>query len=121
MDKKIKVLVVDDSAAVRRALTTGLEEDPEIAVVGSARDGADAVKKVLALNSDVVTLDLEMPGMNGIQALERIMQERPTPVVLVSSISRKGAEVTVRALELGAVDFSCSRTARAARHRLRAF
>ena len=105
MDKKIKVLVVDDSAAVRRALTTGLEEDPEIAVVGSARDGADAVKKVLALNPDVVTLDLEMPGMNGIQALERIMQERPTPVVLVSSISRKGAEVTVRALELGAVDF----------------
>ncbi len=105
MDKKIKVLVVDDSAAVRRALTTGLEEDPEIAVVGSARDGADAVKKVLALNPDVVTLDLEMPGMNGIQALEKIMQERPTPVVLVSSISRKGAEVTVRALELGAVDF----------------
>ena len=105
MDKKIKVLVVDDSAAVRRALTTGLDEDPEIAVVGSARDGADAVKKVLALNPDVVTLDLEMPGMNGIQALERIMQERPTPVVLVSSISRKGAEVTVRALELGAVDF----------------
>ena len=106
MAKKIRVLLVDDSASVRSSLIAGLSAEPDIDVVGSARDGLEAVEQVKALTPDVVTLDIEMPRLDGLGALERIMVERPTPVVMVSSLTRKGAEVTIQALELGAVDFA---------------
>jgi len=101
----IRVLVIDDSATVRGVLTRELARDPAIEVIGYARDGLDGVEKVEALHPDVVTLDVEMPRMNGLEALERIMSARPMPVVMVSSLTRDGAEATIRALELGAVDF----------------
>ena len=105
MTRKIRVLVVDDSPSVRRALINGLSKDRRIEVVGFARDGIDALERVQALEPDVVTLDVEMPRLNGVRALERIMAECPTPVVMVSSITARGAKVTIEALELGAVDF----------------
>lgn len=101
----IRVLVIDDSATVRGVLTRELARDPGIEVIGYARDGLDGVEKVEALRPDVVTLDVEMPRMNGLEALERIMSAQPLPVVMVSSLTRDGAEATIRALELGAVDF----------------
>lgn len=100
-----RVLVVDDSATIRLLLSKQLSTDPAIEVVGSARDGLDALEKISELRPDVVTLDIEMPRLDGLQALERIMREQPTPVVMVSSLTREGAESTLRALELGAVDF----------------
>ena len=112
MADKIRVLLVDDSASVRSSLMAGLSAEPDIDVVGSARDGLEAVEQVKALAPDVVTLDIEMPRLDGLGALERIMVERPTPVVMVSSLTRKGAEVTIQALELGAVDFALKTAAR---------
>lgn len=105
MRAKIKVLIVDDSASVRAALSKGLEADPRFTVAGAARDGLDAIARVKELEPDVITMDVEMPKMDGVRALEQIMQECPTPVVMVSSLTRRGAQVTLRALELGAVDF----------------
>jgi two-component system chemotaxis response regulator CheB len=101
----IRVLVVDDSAFMRKALSKMLEGDPEIEVVGTARDGFEAVEKIPALDPDLVTLDVEMPRMGGIETLQRIMAEFPRPVVMVSSLTSEGAEVTLRALELGALDY----------------
>jgi two-component system chemotaxis response regulator CheB len=101
----IRVLVVDDSAFVRQALTRMLASDPGIEVVGSATDGASAVEKTKALRPDVVTLDVKMPRVDGLEALRRIMAECPTPVLLLSSHTTEGADVTLRGLELGAVDF----------------
>ncbi len=101
----IKVLVVDDSAMVRRLLTEILDQDPEIEVVGAAPDPYIARDKIKRLNPDVITLDVEMPRMDGLTFLANLMRLRPMPVVMVSSLTAKGAEVTLKALELGAVDF----------------
>jgi two-component system chemotaxis response regulator CheB len=103
--KKVKVLVVDDSAFARLTISKYLSSDPCIEVVGMARDGLDALEKVQLLDPDVVTMDVEMPKLDGIGTLERIMQSHPRPVIMLSSITAEGAEVTIRALELGAIDF----------------
>jgi two-component system chemotaxis response regulator CheB len=104
MTKK-KVLIVDDSALVRQLLTEMLRGDADLEVVGTAADPFAAREKIKQLNPDVITLDVEMPRMDGVTFLENLMRLRPTPVVMVSSLTQKGAEVTLRALELGAVDF----------------
>jgi two-component system chemotaxis response regulator CheB len=101
----IRVLVVDDSALIRQVLSRIINEDPEIEVIGFARDGVEALDKVIALKPDVVTLDLEMPRMNGLECLEKIMNTSPLPVIIVSYLAVEGAEHTLTALELGAVDF----------------
>jgi two-component system chemotaxis response regulator CheB len=102
---KIKVLIVDDSALVRQILTEILNRDPGIEVVGSATDPYAAREKIKRLNPDVLTLDVEMPRMDGLTFLSNLMRLRPMPVVMVSSLTESGASVTLQALELGAVDF----------------
>ncbi|MDH5257611.1 MAG: chemotaxis response regulator protein-glutamate methylesterase [Gammaproteobacteria bacterium] len=102
---KIKVLIVDDSALVRKVLTEILSADPEIEVVGTAVDPLAAREKIKQLNPDVLTLDVEMPKMDGITFLTNIMRLRPMPVVMISSLTEKGADITFQALEIGAVDF----------------
>lgn len=101
----IKVLVVDDSAFMRKALSMMLERDPDVRVIDTARDGQQGLEKVKELNPDVVTMDIEMPRMDGLTALRRIMDESPRPVLMVSSLTRDGAEATVEAMEAGAVGF----------------
>ena len=101
----IKVLVVDDSALIREVLSRLLAHDGDIEVVGTAADPIEAREKIKALNPDVVTLDIEMPNMNGLAFLDRLMRLRPMPVVMVSTLTTKGASETMLALELGAVDF----------------
>jgi two-component system chemotaxis response regulator CheB len=103
--KKIRALVVDDSAFMRKFISDILSADPEIEVVDTARNGSDGVAKVKSLSPDVVTMDIEMPLMNGLEALKELMKEHPVPVVMLSSLTQEGAEATVQALELGAVDF----------------
>ena len=105
MGRKIRVLVVDDSRYVIVTVTKRLEADPQIQVVGSARTGIEAIEQVKLLRPDVVTLDVVMPEMDGIEALKRIMAECPTPVIMLSALTSENAEPTIRALELGAVDF----------------
>lgn len=102
---KIRVLVVDDSLFMRRMITDILSADPDIEVVGSARNGQEGLELTRQLQPDVITLDVEMPVMDGVTMLERLMTEQPTAVVMVSSLTKEGAEVTLRSLELGAVDF----------------
>ncbi len=102
---KIRVLTVDDSALMRQVLASLLARDPEIDVIGSAPDPYIAREKIKALNPDVLTLDVEMPKMDGLTFLEKLMRGRPMPVVMVSSLTEVGCETTLRALELGAVDF----------------
>ncbi len=104
-ERGIRVLVVDDSAFMRYVISKELSADPTIQVVGMARDGLDALQKIAQLRPDVVTMDLEMPRMDGLTALERIMRETPVPVILLSSWTQEGAAVTIRGLELGAADF----------------
>lgn len=101
----MRVLVVDDSAFMRKVLRELLESDPLIQVVGTARDGQDGVRQALALQPDVVTMDIEMPRLDGFGALRELMAIRPTPVVMVSSHTSEGAEATIKALTMGAVDF----------------
>lgn len=101
----IRVLVVDDSAFVRQALSRMLGGEADIQVVGLAVDGQDGVEKAAALEPDVVTLDIQMPKMGGLEALKRIMEVRPVPVLLLSSLTKEGAGVTLHGLELGAMDF----------------
>ncbi|MDN5310814.1 MAG: two-component system, chemotaxis family, protein-glutamate methylesterase/glutaminase [Methanolobus sp.] len=101
----INVLVVDDSALMRKVISDILSEDPEIKVVGTARNGLDAVEKVERLKPDVVTLDVEMPTLDGLHALGYIMSECPTPVVMLTAVDPKSAERTLNAFEYGAVDF----------------
>ena len=101
----IRVLVVDDSAFVRQALTRMLSSTPDIEVVGTAVDGKEGWLKALDLRPDVVTLDVKMPRMDGLEALRRIMADCPTAVLLLSSQTKEGADVTLRGLELGAMDF----------------
>lgn len=103
--KKIRVLIVDDSALMRKMLGDILSSDPRMEVVGTARDGQDGLEKIAALSPDVVTMDVEMPRKDGLTALEEIMRVRPMPVVMVSSLTQRGAEVTMKALSLGCVDF----------------
>jgi len=102
---KVKVLVVDDSAFMRQVITNHLAADPELEVVGSARDGLAALEAVSKLHPDVVTLDVEMPKLDGLGTLRRLMAENPLPVVMVSALTQEGAAATVEALQLGAVDF----------------
>ncbi len=103
--RKISVLVVDDSAFMRKALKRMLRSDPMIRVAGDAKDGLEAIDKVARLKPDVITLDVKMSGMDGLEALKRIMKENPTPVLMVSSLTSEGGDVTLRALKMGAVDF----------------
>jgi two-component system chemotaxis response regulator CheB len=102
--KKVRVLVVDDSSTMRGLIATALSKDPEIEVVGEAEDPIQARQAIKVLNPDVVTLDVEMPNMNGIEFLEKIMRLRPMPVIMVSTLTGRGADETLQALEIGAVD-----------------
>lgn len=102
--KKVKVLVVDDSSTMRGLIATALTKDPDIEVVGQAEDPLQARQAIKTLNPDVVTLDVEMPNMSGLEFLEKIMRLRPMPVIMVSTLTRRGAEETLQALEMGAID-----------------
>jgi len=103
--KKIRVLVADDSAFMRKVLVSIIGADPQLEVAGEARDGRDAVAQSEALSPDVITMDINMPHMDGLQATEVIMSSKPRPILIVSSESREGADTTLKALELGAIDF----------------
>ncbi|MBN1188541.1 MAG: chemotaxis response regulator protein-glutamate methylesterase [Dehalococcoidales bacterium] len=105
MPENVRVVVVDDSAFARLAISRELQSEGGISVVDIARNGNEALEKITRLKPDVVTMDVEMPGMDGLAALERIMDECPVPVIMLSSLTSSGSDVTVRALELGAVDF----------------
>lgn len=105
MDNPIRVLVVDDSPFMRMTIARYLERDQAIVVVDRAADGVEAVEKVGRLKPDVVTMDVEMPRMDGLAALKQIMAENPTPVVMLSALTQRGAGTTIRALMRGAVDF----------------
>ncbi|MGD6803040.1 protein-glutamate methylesterase/protein-glutamine glutaminase [Rossellomorea vietnamensis] len=100
-----KVLVVDDSAFMRKLITDFLSSSSSLEVVGTARNGKDALDKIEKLNPDVVTMDVEMPEMNGIQALQAIMDKHPLPVIMLSSTTREGTENTITAMNNGAIDF----------------
>lgn len=101
----VKVLIVDDSALIRQLMTEILSSDPEIEVIGTAQDPLVAREKIKQLNPDVLTLDVEMPKMDGVTFLRNLMRLRPMPVVMVSTLTESGADVTLEALELGAVDY----------------
>lgn len=103
--KKVRVLLVDDSAFMRKVLQEIVASDPQLEVVGQAKDGLEAVVMADSLKPDVITMDLNMPRMDGLQATERIMSQNPRPIVVVSSESREGAASTLCALELGAIEF----------------
>jgi two-component system chemotaxis response regulator CheB len=104
LTKKVKVLVVDDSATIRGIITRVLNADPDIEVVGQAGDPIEARAAIKELNPNVITLDVEMPKMNGIEFLEKIMRLRPMPVIMVSTLTQAGAAISIEALELGAFD-----------------
>ena len=101
---KIKVLIIDDSAFMRLALKKILLQNPNIEVY-TARNGVDGLEKMKSINPDVVTLDIEMPLMDGLETLKHIMNEHPTPVVMISSYTQEGLDITMHCLQLGAVDF----------------
>src|SRR5919108_4144098 len=102
---KIRVLIADDSAFMRKVLHSILLAERGFEVVGEARDGREAVAQADTLKPDVITMDINMPHVDGLQATEQIMSTNPRPIVVVSSESREGAEITLKALELGAIDF----------------
>lgn len=110
--KPCSVLVVDDSRTMRSLISATLSADPEINVVGEASDAFEAREAIKQLSPDVVTLDIEMPKMNGLDFLERIMRLRPTPVIVISSLTERGTETSIRALEIGAVDCIAKPSAR---------
>ncbi len=101
----IRVLIVDDSALVRKLLRDVVSDDPDMEVIGTASNGVEAIRAVSELEPDVVTMDIHMPEMDGLTALEYIMRKHPLPVVMLSALAQKGATATLKALELGAVDF----------------
>ena len=103
--QRTRVLIVDDSAFMRKVLQSIIAADPQMEVAGEARDGREAVSLNESLNPDVISMDINMPHMDGLQATEAIMARNPRPIVIVSSEARDGAEPTLRALELGAIDF----------------
>jgi two-component system chemotaxis response regulator CheB len=105
MKERVRVLVVDDSALMRKLIPLILERDPDIEVVGTAMDGAFALRKIAELQPDIVTLDLEMPRMDGLETLRMIMRSAPLPVIVFSTHSKEGAYSTFKALALGAIDF----------------
>src|ERR1700742_4547300 len=105
MRSPYKVLIVDDSSLMRQLLTQILNSDPELEVIGTAEDPFVAREKIKSLNPDVLTLDIEMPRMDGLTFLEKLMRGHPMPVVMISSLTDRGAETTLRALSLGAVDY----------------
>jgi two-component system chemotaxis response regulator CheB len=105
LKRKIKVLIVDDSAFMRKSLSIMIESDPNIEVVGVGKDGEDGFKLAKELKPDIITLDVEMPRMDGLTALKLIMKEAPTAVIMVSSITTDGADATIKAFEYGAIDF----------------
>ena len=111
MSAPVRVLIVDDSAVVRQLLSTLLSADPEIEVVGTAPDPHVARERIKTLNPDVITLDVEMPHMDSVTFLRKIMTLRPMPVVMISTLTQAGAETTLEALEIGAVDFVAKPTA----------
>ncbi|HMH01953.1 MAG TPA: response regulator, partial [Terriglobales bacterium] len=115
MNDPVRVLVVDDSALMRKLIPQILQSDSSIQVVGTAMDGIFGLKKIEELKPQVVTLDLEMPGMGGLDMLKEIMRYHQVPVIVVSSHSREGASVTLKALSLGAFDFVAKPVAVAAR------
>ncbi len=100
----IRVLVADDSAFMRTAITRMVESDPQLKVVGAATNGVEALEMAAALQPDVITLDIEMPRLDGLGVLQRLMEENPRPVIIVSSLSQEGAEATLQAFDLGAFD-----------------
>ena len=100
---KIRVMIIDDSAVVRQVIRETLEREPDIEVIGTAADPIFALEKMKNAWPDVITLDVEMPRMDGITFLRKIMKEHPTPVVICSSLAEKGAETTIEALAAGAV------------------
>ena len=102
---KVKVLIIDDSALVRKLLKDILESDPHIEIVGTAPDPLIAIRKIKDLKPDVLTLDIEMPKMDGLTFLSRLMRSFPMPVVMFSSLTEQGADATMKALSLGAIDF----------------
>lgn len=104
MEKK-RVLIVDDSAFMRKVLTDIINQDPGLTVIDTAKNGQEAIQKVLQLKPDVMTLDVEMPVLDGLAALEVVMRDAPMPVIMLSSLTREGADATLRALDLGALDF----------------
>jgi len=103
--RQITAVIVDDSAFMRKSISIMLESDPDIKVIGQARDGLEGYEMVKRLKPDIVTLDIEMPRMDGITALKKIMSDCPTSVLMVSSLTTEGADITIKALEYGAVDF----------------
>jgi two-component system chemotaxis response regulator CheB len=102
---QIKILVVDDSLLMQKILTDLLQTDPQINIIGTARDGEEALHKITSLHPDVVTMDIEMPRMDGLTAVKKIMATNPLPVVMVSALTQPEATLTLKALELGAVDY----------------
>lgn len=104
MTNAARVLVVDDSPTMRGLITAVLSQDPEVSVVGQAGDAMEARAAIKELNPDVVTLDIEMPNMNGLEFLEKIMRLRPMPVIMVSTLTHQGADASLAALEIGAFD-----------------
>lgn len=103
--KIIKVLVVDDSSFMRKIISDIINSDPELEVIETARNGKEAIEKITIHKPDVITMDVEMPVLDGLSALEEIMKNNPTPVIMLSTLTKEGADATMRALELGAVDF----------------
>jgi two-component system chemotaxis response regulator CheB len=114
MKRKIRVLIVDDSALVRNILSQGLSLDPSIEVVGTASDPYIARDRILELEPDVLTLDVEMPRMDGVAFLRKLMPQYPLPVVMVSSLTQRGKQITMEALDAGAVDFVAKPTSNVA-------
>jgi two-component system chemotaxis response regulator CheB len=102
---QIKILVVDDSLLMQKILIDLLQSDPQFSVIGTARDGEEALSKIASLHPDVVTLDIVMPRMNGLTTVRKIMERNPLPVVMISALAQKEAQLTLKALELGAVDY----------------
>src|SRR5947207_2076524 len=111
--KKIRVVVVDDSAVMRKLISGLLDRDPQIEVVATAIDGCFALSKVEQFKPDVVTLDVDMPRMDGLTALGEMVSKHRTPVIMLSSLTTRDAALTMQALEKGAVDFVCKPTAAA--------